>query len=322
MKKRIYNILIAGAALFAAMGCDTDPEALNLQPAYKYTKEYFENLRAYKESDHSICYVWFADYTQSNSMGYRFAGLPDSIDVVSLWGGIPDKDKHPLAYKEMWEMRNIKGTKIVSVYILYIRDFYERCNITEEEVLDDRKTIDPDGDYPDWCIKLGDYLLKEMWDNNLDGIDLDYEPAGGVNWGPLQGARMTTFVKYLGQWVGPMSGTDKMLMVDGENPGAEVEPYINYYVQQSYNNSISESSFSGNFPKEKQIFTENIGDNWKTGGQMMQQAAFQPSSGRKGGFGAFYVQRDYNTSVVGADKDIPYLHVRQAIQLQNPAVTK
>ena len=56
---------------------------------------------------------------------------------------------------------------------------------------------------------------------------------------------------------------------------------------------------------------------------MEQQAAVQPSSGgRKGGFGAFHGQRDYNTNDSGADKEMPYGHLRRAIQLQNPAIIK
>ena len=61
----------------------------------------------------------------------------------------------------------------------------------------------------------------------------------------------------------------------------------------------------------------------KTGGVMEQIAAFQPSrGGRKGGFGAFHNQRDYAITAVGGDKETPYGHLRRAIQLQNPAVTK
>ena len=99
-----------------AVSSCVEPEALNLQPAYAYSDEYYEALRAYKESDHSICYVWFADYGVPSSPAYRFAGIPDSVDVVSLWGGIPDEGT--LDRKEMYEMREKKGTKIVGVKII------------------------------------------------------------------------------------------------------------------------------------------------------------------------------------------------------------
>lgn len=88
MKKTIISLLAAAAAITGFVACDTDAEPLNLQPAYQYSEEYYANLRAYKESDHSICYLWFADYGVPSSPAYRFAGIPDSVDIVSLWGGV------------------------------------------------------------------------------------------------------------------------------------------------------------------------------------------------------------------------------------------
>ena len=108
-------VLASALALGAALSC-TEDEALNLQPEYKYTDAYYEALRAYKNSDHSICYLWFADYGVPSSLAYRFAGIPDSVDVVSLWGGIPEKGS--LDWKEMQEMREKKGTKVVGVKII------------------------------------------------------------------------------------------------------------------------------------------------------------------------------------------------------------
>ena len=110
------SILLAAALVFGAVFSCTKPEALNLQPAYQYTDAYYEALRAYKKSDHSICYLWFADYGVPTSPAYRFAGIPDSVDVVSLWGGIPKEGT--LDRKEMYEMREKKGTKIVGVKII------------------------------------------------------------------------------------------------------------------------------------------------------------------------------------------------------------
>ena len=42
-------------------------------------------------------------------------------------------------------------------------------------------------------------------------------------------------------------------------------------------------------------------------------ARWNPIQGKKGGFGAFISQRDYNSNP-------PYKHFRLGIQLQNPAV--
>ena len=124
------------------------------------------------------------------------------------------------------------------------------------------------------------------------------------------------------EFIGPMSpNPEKLLIVDGHTPPAETEPYLDYYVKQNYGSSSV--SFTSTFPYEKQVFTENIGAYWQTGGGMEAQAAAKAPEGHfKGGFGAFFCLRDYHTSDSGADKEIPYGHLRRAIQLQNPAVTK
>ena len=327
MKKTIMTLAVLFAVCAGFTACDTDAEPLNLQPAYKYSEEYYANLRAYKDTfkERSLCFVWFSDYDQSYSMAYRFAGLPDSVDICSLWGGYPDPVKNPLAYKEMWEMRNKKGTRLVMPTIIRImeNDNFANFGLTREDMVNQTTTIDPDGVYPDWCVLYGNHLFKDVWEYGIDGLDLDYEPESSDerNYG-IYGDRMTLFVQYLGQFIGPMSpNPEKLLIVDGHTPPAETEPYLDYYVKQNYGSSSV--SFTSTFPYEKQVFTENIGAYWQTGGGREAQAAAKAPEGHfKGGFGAFFCLRDYHTSDSGADKEIPYGHLRRAIQLQNPAVTK
>lgn len=356
----ISSLFVALAVLTAC----TDPIPLELQTRVKKSDDYYAALRRYKESDHSICYLWFADYGVPSSPAYRFSAIPDSVDIVSLWGGIPKKGT--LDYDEMYEMRRLKGTKLVTVTIIRVKYFFKKLQMTaymdaynaayqpaydaaiaegktpeeaatiaeqvadaagidagNSDVLAHRK-VDAEGNYPEWCQKLGDYLLAEMYDNDLDGIDLDYEPEGDM----LSGDRMTLFIQYLGQFIGCGEGAkdpSKLLIIDhySANPPNATEAYVNYKVRQLYSNQgnyISDGAFNSNWPVEKQVFADNIGDLWKTGGEMENIAAFQHSSGkRKGGFGAFHGQRDYNTVDSGSDNLVPYGHMRRAIQIQNPA---
>lgn len=67
--------------------CNTDIESISIQNPYTYSDLYYQNLRDYKASDHSISFGWFSQYGQQNSMAVRFMGLPDSLDICSLWGG-------------------------------------------------------------------------------------------------------------------------------------------------------------------------------------------------------------------------------------------
>lgn len=361
MKKSI--IILTGILAVFAFSC-TAPEPLDLQKRVPMSDEYYAALRAYKQSEHELCYLWFADYGVPSSPAYRFAAIPDSVDIVSLWGGIPKEGT--LDREEMYEMRKLKGTRLVTVTIIRIKYFFKSLeissymdayNATYESVYNAQiaggktpeeaatiaeqqadaagiaagnsdvmahSTLESDGSYPEWCRKLGDHLLQEMWDNKLDGIDLDYEPEGDM----LSGDRFTLFAKYLGQYIGcgPESkDPTKLLIVDHYNnlPPSASEQYFNYKVRQLYSNQgnhISDAAFSRSWPVEKQIFADNIGDLWKTGGEMEIIAAYKHSSGKmKGGFGAFHGQRDYNTVDSGSDNLIPYGHMRRAIQIQNPA---
>ena len=310
---KILKYIVSVALLTGLMAsCDTDTELLDVQKPYTYSDLYYQNLRDYKASDHSIAWGWFADYSQNHSMALRFLGLPDSLDICSLWGGLPSDEK---TWEELRFVQKVKGTKMVCPTIIRIenkvsygnqefyklfQESYDTSTGTEEERLAKRhKALE----------MYADRLLKTVFDNDLDGLDLDYEPEGDR----LQGENMVYFVKYLGKFVGPKSeNPDKLLCIDffGQAPPKEVEPYTNWFPQQTYGNNPG-NTFG--FPVEKFIFCENIGDNWQTGGKLLDYARWQPTTGRKGGFGAFYMHRDYNLTP-------PYKNFREAIQIQNPAV--
>lgn len=353
MKRIILNVVIAAGMAAMLPGCDTSTEELDLQPAYKYnTQEYYANLRAFKDNmkNREISWVWFADYSQNTSPGFRFSGLPDSLDIISLWGGIPDPVKNPVAYKEMWEMRRDKGTKLllVSFTRIFENEKYAEYGLTRDDVISQKKTIDPTGTYADWIVLYAEDLLGQVFDNNLDGLDLDYEPEAGdeVTYG-FTSANMVLFVKYVSQFIGPKSPNPHLLFcVDyyGRNPSAEINDYVDYFVKQAYtqsgNDARPKDSDMGGHPTQKVILTENMGLMWnagfelgsyvyREGGVSPLHAAFKPSStvalygGRKGGFGMFMCQRDYNIKTTGHKyNDYPYQTLRECIQIQNPAMVK
>ncbi len=341
MKKRTVSILTPIALLcFAACEQQTIPEPLAIQKPYTYSDRYYQNLRDYKKSPHQIAYAWFADYTQSYSYGQRFTGLPDSLDICSLWGGIPNKEVNAIAYEEMRYIREVKGTRMVVPTIVRIEDAVSYGNEEFYQLFQDsyrEENQETAIEMRNRAIRLyADRLLNEMWEHDLDGLDLDYEPEGDR----LSGANFTTFVEYIGGIIGPKSANpDKLLIVDFYNqvPPADTEPYVDYFVRQSYNarnattlqNQYNQLSWC---PPGKFIVSENIGDFWQNGGNPFTEAdgntlndegqtlhslegmaRWNPTQGAKGGFGAFYVQRDYNSSP-------PYKHFRKGIQVQNPAV--
>ena len=114
LQNLIKSIFFISIFVTAFVACDTDVENIEIQKPYTYDESYYANLREYKKSDHPISYMWFADYTADSSVGLRFIGLPDSLDICSLWSGIPTPDGNLAeAYKEMCWVRKTKGTRFV-----------------------------------------------------------------------------------------------------------------------------------------------------------------------------------------------------------------
>ena len=333
MKHKLVNILIVLVFAIAIGGCETDPEAIQVRKPYAYDNQYWANLREYKKSDHQVFYGWYAAYgnkegvqaayKQSASWGEHIAGLPDSLDYCSLWMGIPTLENNPIAYNEMRSSREVRGIKMLAPKIIRMQK-------------ETWTTLDSTG-----IIQYGDTLLSGVFKNDLDGLDLDYEPEGDF----LTGNNLTILVKYLGQFLGPMSeNPDKLLVIDYYTtvPPSGVGPYINYLVNQAYTQGTTTTSatflqsrynsVSSWCPTNKFIVTENFGDWWATGGSpfteangntlttdgkqmysMEGMARWNPTQGQKGGFGAFYFDRDYNNNP-------PYINVRRCIQIINPAV--
>ena len=324
--KYIMPLLLI-ACMFAS--CDTDVENATVVAPTTYGPQYYKNLRDYKKSDHSIAWGWFADYTQSTSLATRFLGLPDSLDICSLWGGIPSDDSThvdthylPEVYREMKYVQEVKGTRLVVPTIIRIRtrpEFYDSIWVKQNDPQAAMRAYAQD-------------LLRPIFENGLDGIDMDYEPEGD----PLSGGNLDYFVEYVGQFVGPMASPDStftypdgftikgnpnmLLCIDyyGSAPSGNTNKFTNWYVNQTYGGSPGRVPFSG-CPTEKVVYTENVGDNWKAAecGQLLNYARYQPSTGRKGGFGAFFMHRDYSNTGYGCSN---YANMRHGIQIQNPAI--
>lgn len=51
-------------------------------------EDYYKALREYKKSDHPIVFGWYSEWTGTGTnMNNQLRGIPDSMDIVSLWGG-------------------------------------------------------------------------------------------------------------------------------------------------------------------------------------------------------------------------------------------
>lgn len=322
-------ILAVGVA-----SCDTDIESKDIQKPLTYDDLYYQNLRDYKASDHSIAFMWFAQYGAQNSMAVRFAGLPDSLDIVSLWGGIPDSSQTDI-WQELRFVQKVKGTKMLVVAITRIDAEESTLPFKQEQLrgLDMPEGAERDSTLNHAIDMYADYFADQVFDNDLDGFDADYEPEG--DW--LRGERFIRFYKHMALYMGPnpdqtkeerlkllkerygdkmtLADCDKLLCVDAPGGGPlDCEPYSNYCFFQNYGGGTS----YGSWPVEKAVFCENVGDSWPGNlDGLKRQAAWQPAKGRKGGFGAFFGHRNYNVTQYNPT---PYAIFRECIQTQNPAV--
>lgn len=349
---KIKNITIPLLIIFLLpqVGCLKN-KPLDIQKPFVYDEQYYANLRAYKKTEHTLCFGWYAAYApiagatgykDPASWGERILGLPDSIDIVSLWMGIPGNDSTkpgyaPVAYADIEYVREKKGTRFVVPTITRMNHVITLKDGTEYDL-----TLHQN----DTGIAVyAQHLVDEVLDSDLelDGVDLDYEPAG--DW--LQGANFTKFVQYIGQFFGPKgSMPEKLLIIDFYStvPPDGTGEYANYFIRQAYSqgtggvqNATNLQSYYNavqtNVPPGKFIVTENFGDFSENGGTPFTEAngntlttdgtimyslegmaRWNPTQGKKAGFGAFYFDRDYYSKT-----GIPYYNVRRAIQIANPA---
>lgn len=328
MKKLIYFIILLLTLPFLKCEEWTEVETVNIQQIVEKTEAYYENLRTYKSmmSERQISFGWFGGWTATGpSMVSRLRTIPDSVDVVSIWGtynDLNDAQKEDLRY-----VQEVLGTKVT--YTIFAHEVPEPFEATTEGVQEYAKA-----------------LADTMNLYNYDGIDLDYEPGfGGV--GPLVGhdnALMRDFVLALSQYFGPASNTGKLLIIDGVPYAlhSELPPLFNYGIVQayaSYGDSDLQNRFNNALNKgwkaEQYVFAENFESYWRDGGtdyshtddatgetvtmnSLKGMALFHPMVDgvrmRKGGCGTYHMEYEYGHS------DVVFKYLNEAIQIMNPSV--
>lgn len=291
--------------------------------------DYFANLRAYKLSPHQIYFGWFGGTGDAGSA--HFAGvldaIPDSVDIVSLWGGIPPLGSYN--HELLQKIRTLKGTRFVLPIFGSSVEYMMKVNDSALFVNDVMAAID------NVAKAIADTIAKY----NIDGFDLDYEPAYGDYsiFGDSGGSYATDDIhtqrlfKALSKYLGPKSGTGKLLIIDGQGD-VGVGEYIDYFMQQSYGSNsgtvlqgrLVNFGGGGKIPAEKFVPCENFEDFWRTGGvnftdplrgtipSLFGFAYWQPTGARKGGIGSYHTEYEYALTP-------DYYYTRRAIQIMNPA---
>lgn len=339
--KNIFKLLLLSVVAFIYAACDTDVETKNpanlTDPAR--TPEYYESLRAYKKTDHPVAFGWFGNWVGSGtSLENSLRGLPDSVDFVSIWGNwrnLSAERKADLEY-----VQKVKGTRALMCFI--VQSVGEQLTPEGE----DPTTFWGEGD--EAIVKYANAICDTIDKYGYDGFDYDYEPhyghAGNISGKP---AAEKVFIEALSRRLGPKSGSDKMLVIDGEpqsiNP--EVGPCFNYFIVQAYDcygdadldNRLNETieHYDGVLTPEevakKYIVTENFEKHALAGGcaftdrngnNMMSvegMARWQPiingKKAQKGGIGTYHMEYEYM-----AGKQPSYPALRKGIQIMNPSI--
>ena len=261
MKKNIIRLsaLLLAAAPLAACDDWTEPEAQDF--TQRFPESYYENLRAYKASDHSITFGWFGGWDpKAATTGSSLMGIPDSVDLVANWASFYLTEEQKAEAKAV---KAKKGTDVVVTLLLMdigrtITPDEVTAGITGKDEIaramrhywgwsDDADAAEIEAAIRKYASAVVDVVLE----NEYTGLDLDYEPSysdhlgnivndlpsqGDIYAGTTPAERTFWFVDECGRRLGPKSGSGKLLIVDGEvakMPVGTIE-YFDYYILQTY----------------------------------------------------------------------------------------
>lgn len=369
--KNIYLLYIAfiSLATTSLIGCSdwTDAEA-KVYPESVTSDEYYAALRAYKKSDHQVAFGWFGGWSGEGAyMKSSLAGIPDSVDIVSIWDNGTNLTE--AQRKDMTFCQKMKGTKIILCSIITsVGDKYTPKNIMDnwEEMgyNSQQEAINAFWEYPSdesdkkaveaSIRKYAKAIVDTLDTYGYDGFDIDYEPVAGPYTGNIveTDEHLFYFIDELGKYLGPKSGTERLLVIDGEpqriTDKPEIGTYFNYFIIQAYKPGGDSNldkrlidgqvwgpglvqTFGGVMSEEeitrRTIMTENFEatDAAMNGGypytdrygnkmnSLEGMARWQPRNGyRKGGVGTYHMEAEFGTSP-------EYKNMRRAIQIMNPS---
>ncbi|MEG0038271.1 MULTISPECIES: glycoside hydrolase family 18 [Bacteroides] len=362
MKKILSRVILP----FLGLGCmiascddwtDLEPQIKeNLLESNK-TPEYYEQLRAYRKSDHPIAFGWFGNWSgKGASLVNCMAGLPDSVDVISMWGGWKNPTENML--RDLRLVQQQRGTKALVCFI--VLEMGDQITPTEHAgSRDDRHKfwgwVDGDEEaIRASIVRYANAVCDTIDKYNYDGFDLDWEPSYAqpfeTNKEMAYNGRIALFIETLSKRIGPASGTGRILAIDGEPEHSEIPAemgkYFDYFISQAYaatgesglNNRLNRviSHYKGVLTPEecaaKFVVCENFESYAQTGGvsfttpdgkvvrSVEGMARWNPVINgrkvRKGGVGTFHME--YEFTVSGKEGTYPFL--RNAIQIMNPSV--
>ena len=303
--KHIKEAVAALAVLLVGIGCNEWTEVENNRILNDdlvnsdRPESYYEDLRQWKASEHSISFGWFSGWADpSLTMDHMLQQLPDSMDMVSLWGNSTNLSPEKIA--DLRETQR-KGTKVLMCTFLN----YVGQNFTPPEHNTDEETRNK---FWGWEFgnnegnlkaleKYADAICDTINKYGYDGLDIDFEPkVDGVS-GPLD--ENDYYVGYmfdlLKDRLGPKSGSGKILAIDGElwEINAQQATYFDYFIAQAYsvsggvppaNAGVSDTNMESRLSRIVNLFNSQLAEEGITNKFVVTENMESALDALKGGF--------------------------------------
>lgn len=298
---------------------------------------YYAALRAYKKSDHKVVYGWFSGWTATPGVERSFlSNLPDSVDIVSLWGGTSPFDENDPRWEDLRIAQEVKGLKVLLCWQtgssgLGLPGGVEAFNERHQGKTSVQK-----------AIAYAQELTKFIKDHNLNGYDIDWEPNVGDHGGGCHNlyqncdgnegssAPIRAFIQEMGKNFGPKQeieydprGTGTLFLFDGEvrdmaGRFGDMGGYFDYFLNQNYysvrpNHEFYDTSSIAEWSWKKYITCDEFEKDAKNGGVCSPKPccitkAKMVRDNNYGGWGAYHIELDEN-----------YKWTKEVIQVMNPS---
>lgn len=314
-------------------------------------REHYAKIREYRNTPHVKGFGWFGNWTGKGTNEQNYLKmLPDSVDMVSLWG--IRGNLSPEQQADLKFFQEVKGGKAFLCWI--IDDIGVGITPPGEDRVEYWINGKGEGDKTKATIAFANALCDSIEKYNLDGFDIDYEPGYGAP-GDLANSQMIsensgntlmyTFIKTLSDRLRPQG---KMVVMDGEPDllSTEASKMVDHYIYQAYWETTTDrvirkiqQEHLDNWER-KTIITVEFEQCWRTGGihpdsgaanetgkstyksvreelngkqgaQIFDYATLDlPSGKRIGGVGSYHMEYDYKN-------DPPYKWLRSALYYGN-----
>ena len=267
----------------------TSPDQLT--PAQK---EHYAKLRAWKQTPHVRGFGWFGGWTAKGTDPQKYLRmLPDSVDIVSLWGthgDLTEAQKTDLKF-----FQEVKGGKVLLCWI--VQNLGDQLTPQGKSATDYWVTEKGGGDFLEGVKAYANAICDTIEKYDLDGFDLDYEPGYGHSgnmatttaWISETGnVNMYTFIKTLYDRLNPKG---RIVVMDGEPYYMDraTSKMVSYYIYQAYDEATTARALQklengGTFGYDEEDYL----DNWE--GKSFLTLEFQKYS-KTGGYPTYTSSR-------------------------------